>query len=124
MKDRDTTDVWTAVAIGAVIGIGAALIVRAQQEDDTHEIIKRLRPLRRQAARTTKRAGAEVGRRARQAGEAGEDVVRAGREILDELRSGARDIISETRRELRKAAKQSVKEARNAARRAAREMSR
>jgi hypothetical protein len=90
MKDRDTTDVWTAVAIGAVIGIGAALIVRAQQEDDTHEIIKRLRPLRRQAARTTKRAGAEVGRRARQAGEAGEDVVRAGREILDELRSGAR----------------------------------
>lgn len=116
MRDRDNTEVWTAVAIGAVIGIGTALLVRARQEDDTHEIIKRLRPVTRRAKDAAGSARKELGRRARQASDSGEELLSSGREIMDELRRGAEDIVKSTRKELRKAARDSVKEARKAAR--------
>jgi gas vesicle protein len=120
MMERDRTDVWTAVAIGAVVGIGAALLYRARQEDDTHELLKRLRPVQRGAARTAKSVRREVAERASQVGDAGEELLSAGREILDELRKGAREIVSATRDELDRAARQSVADARKAARKAAR----
>lgn len=123
MTDRDNTDVWTAVAIGTVVGIGATLLMRAQQEDDTHELIKRLRPLKRGAERAAKTAGKEVRRTARAAGDTGEEVLSAGRELLEELQDGARAILRETRTELRKAARESVREAQKAARKAARRRS-
>lgn len=122
MRDRDNSDVWTAVTIGAIIGIGASLLVRARQEDDAHEIIKRLRPVARKAKRAAKTARKEFGRGARKAGDSGEDLLSASREILDEMRRGARDIVRSTRSELRKAARDSIRDAQKAARRAARSM--
>lgn len=116
MRDQENTEVWTAVVIGAAIGIGTALLVRARQEDDTHAIIKRLRPVQRQVKSAAGKARKELGRRARQAGDSGEDLVSSGREMMDELRRGAHDIVKSTRKELRKAARESVKEARKAAR--------
>lgn len=120
LMDRDNTEVWTAVVIGAIVGIGAALLVRARQEDDTHELIRRLRPVTKQAKRAAKSAGEEFGRRARQAGDTGEDLLDHSREFLDEMRKGAREIVQSTRDELRKAARDSMNDARRAARRAAR----
>lgn len=116
MREQDNTEVWTAVAIGAILGIGTALLVRARQEDDTHEIIKRLRPVRRQMKSAAGKARKELGRRARQAGDSGEELLSTGRDIMEELRRGAQDIVKTTRKELRKAARDSVKEARKAAR--------
>ena len=124
MTHRDTNEVWTAVAVGAIIGIGAALLVRARQEDDTHEIIRRLRPVTQQARQAARSARRELGRRARQAGDSGEDLLASSRDILDEMQKGAREIILSTRDELRKAARDSVRDARKAARRAARGISR
>jgi vacuolar-type H+-ATPase subunit H len=120
MRDRDNTDVWTAVAIGAILGVGATLLVRAHQEDDAHEIIRRLRPVARQAKRTAKAARKEFGRQTRHAGETGDELLSSGREIMNELRRGARDIVRSTRKELRKAARESLREARKAARNAMR----
>jgi gas vesicle protein len=122
--DRDHVDLWTAVAIGAVIGIGAALIVRARQEDETSNLLKRLQPVRKRAQRTAKVVRKSVGRTADRAGDATADLVSAGREILDELRQGAADIVRTTRDELQKAAADSVADARGAARRAARRVTR
>jgi vacuolar-type H+-ATPase subunit H len=116
MRDQENTEVWTAVAIGAVIGIGTALLVRARQEDDTHAIIRRLRPVQRQVKSAAGKARKELGRRARQAGDTGDELLSSGREVMEELRRGAKDIVKTTRKELRKAARESVKEARKAAR--------
>jgi gas vesicle protein len=117
MSDRDNTDLWTALTIGAVVGIGAALLVRARQSDtDTIMLARRLKPVRK-AARA---ARDEVGRRTRHVADAGEDLLDAGREILDDLRQGARDIVKATREELQKAARESVADARKAARKARR----
>jgi gas vesicle protein len=122
--DRDHVDLWTAVAIGAVIGIGTALIVRARQEDETSDLLRRLQPVRKRAQRTAKAVRKSVGRTAHRAGDATDDLVSAGREILDELRRGAADIVSSTRDELQKAASDSLADARAAARKAARRVTR
>jgi gas vesicle protein len=118
MRDQDNTGMWTAVTIGAIVGVGAALLIRARQEDDTHELIKRLRPVTRQARKTADSARKEFGRRARQAGDYGGELLSASRDVMDDLRKGARDIVESTRDELRKAARASLKDARRAARRA------
>lgn len=116
MNKRDNTDVWAAVAIGAVVGIGATLLARAKQEDEVHAIVKKLRPVKKGAKRAAGVVRDEVGRRSRAAGREGRELMSASREMLDELRDGAREIVSATRDELRRAAKETVKEARKAAR--------
>lgn len=116
MRERENTEVWTAVAIGAVIGIGTALLVRARQDDDTHAIIRKLRPVQRQVKSAAGKARKELGRHARRAGNQGDELLSSGREAMEELRRGARDIVRSTRKELRKAARDSVREARKAAR--------
>jgi gas vesicle protein len=120
MKDHDNFDMWAAVAFGALIGIGTALIVRARQEDDTHALVKRLRPVRRSAEKAARGVRKEVTRQASRGAEAGENLLDAGRDMLDELRENAGEILRNTQRELQKAAKQSVREAQRATRKARR----
>lgn len=117
MNERDNTQVWAAVAIGAVVGIGATLLMRAQQEDEVHAIMKTLRPVKKGAGRAAKTVRREMGRRTKQLGREGRELASVSRDMLDELRDGAREIVSATRDELRRAAIDSVKEARKAARR-------
>src|SRR5688572_33330029 len=99
MKDRDNTDLWTALAIGAVVGIGAALLARSRQDDnDLQHVLKRLKPTRKRAAKLVKNARRSVSRGAHQAGEVGEGVLHASRDMLHDLRENARDIVHTTRR--------------------------
>lgn len=124
MNERDNADLWTAVAIGAVVGIGTALLVRARQEDDTYEIVKKLRPVQRKAERAATVVRKEARRRARQAGDTAGDLVSAGRDILDDLRKGAADIVRDTRDELQKAARETVRDVKRTRRQVARRIAR
>src|SRR5687768_8145700 len=99
MTERDNTDMWTALAIGAVVGIGATLLLRAQQHDDTHDLIKRLRPMQRGAKKVMKSAGKRVVRGMRSARGSGEELLSTGHDLLDDLQENARDILHETRSE-------------------------
>jgi hypothetical protein len=119
MTEHDNTDVWTALAIGAVVGIGATLLLRAQQ-DDASDFVKSLRPMKRAGKKMMKAAGKRVIRGVHTARSSGEDWMSAGRDALDDLQANARDIVHETRSELRKVARETVREAQRAARRARR----
>jgi gas vesicle protein len=120
MSDRDNTDIWTAVAIGAVVGIGTALIVRARQEDDTQELLKRLQPVRRRAGKAARAMRKDLHRRTKRAGETAGELVSTSRDTLEELRKGAAEIVRDTRDELQKAARDSARELRRASRKMAR----
>lgn len=122
MKSRDNTDAMAALAIGAIVGIGAALIIRARQEDDTHEIVKRLRPLKKRAEAGAREAGKVVRKQVRNTGNAADDLRAASLEIIEELRSTARDVVDDTRSELQRSAKRALREARKAAKSARREV--
>jgi hypothetical protein len=129
MRDQDKAEVWAALAIGAIVGVGTALLVRARQEDERYEVLEAIRPLRRGASRAAGRIADEAGdlmeaarkaTRRRSLRRRTTKAVDAGREMIDDLSSRARDIVESTRKELEKAARESVKEARRAARTASR----
>jgi hypothetical protein len=47
MTTRQTTDIATAFLIGALFGVGATLLLRAHEEDEMDELMRRLRQVRR-----------------------------------------------------------------------------
>jgi gas vesicle protein len=111
MNERDNTEIWTAVAVGALVGIGTALIVRARQDDEVHDIVRTLRRVRPRAEKTVKKARRSLDRQADQAVDAGEELVRAGRVLLDEFKEEATGIVRRTRRDLERAARDTLAQA-------------
>jgi gas vesicle protein len=106
MAPRDTNDFLTAFGIGAVLGIGAMLLLRPEKPNPRKQLQKRLKPhvrkLGKSAARTRK-AARRAGREAlpAAAGTSTEEVISAGRELLAEFRGEVTRILDEAREELR-----------------------
>lgn len=124
MNDRDKTDLWTALAVGAVVGIGVGLLLRAgdELEPRSRRLLAAAKPIKKSAQRTLGRAGRDLGRGARRLGEHGEELLAEGTEVLAGLRRDAARVLAETRRELEEMADGSVKRVRRAARRARRRL--
>jgi gas vesicle protein len=101
MARQDSNDFLAAFGIGAVLGIGAALLLRPEKPNPRKQLQKRLKPhvrkLSKSAART--RRAARVA--ARGAGPSTDDVIHAGRELLAEFRGEVARILDEAREELR-----------------------
>ena len=47
MTHRPTTDIAAAFLIGAVFGIGATLLMRAREEDEVEQLMRKLRQVRK-----------------------------------------------------------------------------
>lgn len=109
MARQDTNDFLAAFGIGAVLGIGAALLLRPEKPNPRKQLQKRLKPhvrtLSKGAARTRKAARAA----ARQAGPSTDDVIHAGRELLAEFRGEVTRILDEAREELRELAQEQAR---------------
>ena len=120
MARQDTVDFVTAFAIGAVLGVGATLLLRGDNRSDAEKLIRELEPLRRKAGKQMRRARKGWTRRVRSAGDATQQAAGAGREALGALRGQVADIVDTARREIRHAARQSVREAKRAAKSATR----
>ena len=105
MARQDTSEFFTAFGIGAVLGIGAALLLRPEP-NPRKQLQKRLKPhvrkLGKSAARTRKAARAA----AREAGTSTDEVIHAGRELLAEFRDEVARILDEARDELREVARE------------------
>jgi hypothetical protein len=117
MAQQDTVDFVTAFAIGAVLGVGATLLLRADPPTRTERVLRELRPIGKAAGKRMKRAKKDMRRGARAAGAAGDEVYAAGREALGEFSGQVADIIAAAREEIVEAARDGVREARRAARR-------
>ena len=102
MARQDTTDVLTAFAIGAVLGVGATLLLRPEKPNPRKQLQKRLKPHVRKLGRSAAR-GRKRGRRVVRPGAQGgtEDAIQAGRELLAEFRGEVARILDEAREELR-----------------------
>lgn len=111
MARQDNNDFLTAFAIGAVLGVGATLLLRPEKPNPRKQLQKRLRPhvrkLRKSAARSRKAGRVRVASTAAAAVQAPgmeDDAIRAGRELLAEFRGEVRRILDEARQELREIA--------------------
>jgi gas vesicle protein len=109
MPRQDTNDFLAAFGIGAVLGIGAALLLRPEKPNPRKQLQKRLRPhvrkLGKKASRTRRAARAV----AREAGTSTDEVIHAGRELLAEFRGEVARILDEAREELRELAEEQAR---------------
>jgi gas vesicle protein len=134
---RDDSDFLTALAIGAAVGIGAALLFRASDDLDREKIIRKLKPLKKKANRALHRATERVGRESSRAVDlaskkmnrkmsdvrgAGRIIKKGGGRIAHNLSDDAAKIVAEAKREMEASARDSVKIARRAMRRAAKRL--
>jgi gas vesicle protein len=122
MNDRDKTDLWTALAVGAVVGIGAALLLRSSDQPETRRLLRTLRPVQERARRAVKNASRQLEQRAQELGSRGEDLVDQGTDALADLRRDAAEIVGQAREELEQIARKSLKQVRMTARRARRHL--
>ncbi len=91
MENRDRLELLAAFAAGALIGVGATLLLKPDALPQP--VLRRLREsgreLRKQARRSARQVGTRGGRAARM-----------GREMLEQLRGEAREIVGQAREEL------------------------
>jgi len=122
MNDRDKTDLWTALAVGAVVGIGAALLLRSTDQPEAKRLLRSLRPVQERARRVVKNASEQLERSTRGLSRRGEDLLEQGTDALSDLRRDAAKIVAQAREELEAIAQNSLKQARRTARRARRHL--
>ncbi|MBX6362442.1 MAG: hypothetical protein IRZ00_01130 [Gemmatimonadetes bacterium] len=116
MGQRDTVDFVTAFAVGAILGVGAALLLRPEPATSTSRLLKPLRPHSAKVRNRARRAWRDASKRRRKARGARAELVAAGREVLAGFREELRDLVAAARDELVEAVDHQVKEARRAMR--------
>ena len=52
---EDRKDYWAAFAIGAILGVGATLLLMPRQEDTPQRILRRIEPALKRARKGTRR---------------------------------------------------------------------
>jgi gas vesicle protein len=105
MARDNTNDFYAALAVGTLLGVGAALLLRPSPRSARERLLREIRPYRRQLRHSAEEARRALVASAHAAGElAGgdltEDAVEVGRELLAEFREEVRRILEEARQEL------------------------
>lgn len=113
MARQDSNDFLAAFGIGAVLGIGAALLLRPDKPNPRKQLQKRLKPhvrkLSKSASRTRKAARVAVRAAGTPSGTSTDEVIGAGRELLAEFRGEVARILDEARAELRELAQEQAR---------------
>lgn len=105
MARDDTPDIVAAFLIGAVLGIGATLLLR----DDDGDVKQLLHTLGRRRQRRSRPARALAAVR-----DGGMDIVETGRRTAAALRADAEEIVASARNEIMQIARKGARQARNA----------
>ncbi len=113
-RETDSVDLFTAFAIGAMIGVGATLLLRPDPPTRSEQVMKRLSPMTTRARKAAGRARRGFGRSVQLSRAATGEVGRAGLNVLDEFRDQVEDILSSAREELTDSARKQLRSARKA----------
>ncbi len=100
MRDEHNGEFVVAFAVGALLGVGAALLLAPDPPTRRDKIMKELKPYRKTLRKKTSSARKQMGRRASAAGDFGEELISAGRAVAADLREEIADLVSEARSEI------------------------
>lgn len=99
---QDTVDFATAFTVGAVLGVGATLLL-TPETTRTERVAKRLRPPTRQIRRSIKQAREALEEGGEAAGDLSSELIGAGRELIGEFRAEVARIVEDARADLQDA---------------------
>jgi gas vesicle protein len=114
MNEKDTIDFATAFAVGAIIGVGATLLLRPEPPSRTERLLKELGPYRKQLDRGAKQVRKSVGKGASAAAHMGEQAWEEGRGRADDFRAELAGVVADARDEFARLLRAEVKQARKA----------
>ncbi|HUH12325.1 MAG TPA: hypothetical protein VMK65_04415 [Longimicrobiales bacterium] len=117
MADRDTREFLAAFAVGAVLGIGATLLMRPDAPTARERLTRELKDYGKRAGKTARRARKGMGRGLEDARERGGQAVAGGVDMVDDLRDEVSDIVSSARQEITRAVETQVKDVEKALKR-------
>lgn len=100
MKQDDTTEYLSAFVVGALVGVGAALLFAPKPPTGKERLIKELKPYRKKLNKQSARARAEMGKRASAAGDWGEELLDASREVMSDMRDEVAALVADARDEI------------------------
>lgn len=110
MADRDTTEFLTAFAIGAVLGVGATLLLRPQPPSARERVGRELEGYRKRAGKGARRARKGIERRLEGARERGGDALSGGADIAENVREEIADLVASAKQEIARAVEGQVKD--------------
>lgn len=110
MADRDTTEFLTAFAIGAVLGVGATLLLRPQPPTGRERVARELRDYRKRAGKGAKRARQGFERGLGAARERGGEVLSGGADVMESIRDEVADLVASAKDEIARAVEGQVKD--------------
>lgn len=117
MTNENTNEFVVAFAVGALLGVGAALLLAPDPPTRREKIMKELKPYRKKLRKGTKSARKELGKRASVASDYGEELVAAGRAVAEDLREEVADLVAEARSEITATVESQLDDARRALKR-------
>ncbi len=100
MERQDTTDFLAAFAVGAVLGIGATLLLKGEPRTAKERLMRELKPYRRKMRKSAGQVARGLRRGRAATGEVADDAIDAGRELMAEFRDEVRRIVAEAKGEL------------------------
>jgi gas vesicle protein len=100
MRDEITGEFVVAFAVGALLGVGAALLLAPDPPTRREKVMKELEPYRKKLRKKTASARKQVGKRASAAADVGDELVAAGRAVAADLRDEIAELVAEARSEI------------------------
>jgi gas vesicle protein len=101
MMDRDqSTEFLSVFVVGALIGVGAALLFAPKPPTRRERIMKELKPYRKKLEQRTAGARKAMGKQAASAADWGEEMMEASRSVVSDMRDEIAAMVADARDEL------------------------
>jgi gas vesicle protein len=97
MNKDSTTEYVTAFVVGALVGVGAALLLAPDPPTRRERVMKELKPYRKKMAKRTAKVRKQTGKQLDAASEWGDELVAASRVVLADLREEVADLVADAR---------------------------
>jgi gas vesicle protein len=117
MTEDHTTEYVTAFVVGAIVGVGAALLLAPEPPTRRERVMKDLKPYRKKLRKQTAKMRKQAGKQMSAAGDWGEDLAAASRVVAQDLRDEMAQLVADARDEIADAMETQLESAHSSLRR-------
>jgi gas vesicle protein len=117
MTEDHTTEYVTAFVVGAIVGVGAALLLAPEPPTRRERVMKDLKPYRKKLRKQTAKMRKQAGKQMSAAGDWGEDLAAASRVVVQDLRDEMAQLMADARDEIADAMETQLESAHSSLRR-------
>jgi gas vesicle protein len=119
MDNDRTTEYLTAFAVGALVGVGAALLLAPDPPTRRDRLMKELKPYRKKLDKKASKMRKQAGRQMEAAGDWGDELREASRAVVADLREEVAEVVADARNQIADAVDAQIDSAQKGLRRGA-----